>query len=153
MKSWTARGLVLASGAALVASSAPLASATPSSSDEAVESKVDVTRVQLRKGGREARVRLRVVCQPDEKFSLAVEVLQDSDPADDKLDALYRSTKLTEGTCTGEVQRFKVRVVPDKSGDFAPKKGRLKKGAAEETAGGDFQGMYDAFFFNKPVVK
>ena len=151
MKSWTAWGLIVASGGALVVSAAPLASAAPSTSGETVQSRLDVTRVYLKKHGREARVRLDVVCQRDETFSLALEVLQDSDPDDEKLDALYHSKKLTEGTCTGKVQHFKVRMVPDPHDDYVKKNGRLKKGVAEETAGGDFEGAHDVFFFDKPV--
>ena len=134
MKSVRALGLTLAS----VASMAAMAATPATAAEPANEPKgFDVTRVKLIRGGEAAKVRLTVTCPVGVTFAVAVEVIQDATPGG-KFDAYYHSTKPTVGTCTGRVQRLKVLVVPDTSGDFAPLNGRLTKGAAYETVGGTY---------------
>jgi hypothetical protein len=141
----------------IIACGAVLAMATTSTADagsrhgRVTEAAPDVTKVRLVRGGEAAKVTFKLTCLPGQRFTLAVEVIQDDNVDDALLDAYYASTKLTKGRCTGRVQRFTVLTKPEQSGEFSSPNSRLHRGPASETIGGDFNGIPDVTFHEEPV--
>ncbi len=131
------------------ATSAPADARGKGSGDEAVGR--TITKVQLVRGGKAAKVTIEMVCSKGETFWLFVEVIQDNPEVEDGvLDAYYSSKKLVEGSCTGRKQRFRVLTVPDLGG-FSSPDSRLKKGPASETIGGELGGAPEVTTHEVPV--
>ena len=129
-------GLIAVAVSAVVASSSLC---LPAQADEDSPSGIVVTKV-LRQSRSTAKVKLTLKCPRHEKYSLSLELLQDSTPGAAPLDAYYTGTRAAVGRCTGHAERISLHAVADKSGDFAPSSGRLKKGPVDVVLGGTIDG-------------